>query len=375
MMQESYLGWGSIDGLYDVLVEGAAHRIFLVSGKESYAKTGAEEKLRALEKKYEVVRFFDFAANTKSDDVKHGCALFSHGQFDTIISVGGGSAIDMAKLIKASAYAGIDAVIDGRLDNIADGVLHIAIPTTAGTGSEATHFAVVYREKTKYSVAHPFLLPQVAIIDPQLTMSMSPHLTATTGLDALAQAIESYWSTQSTDESKEYAGHALEYIMRSLERVIHTPTRTLREDMAFGAHYAGKAINISKTTAPHALSYFFTSYFGIPHGHAVALTLGVFLEYNMAVSTLDVTDVRGDAYVRAAMGEVIGYMKCSTVDEAASVVRGILQKAGLATRLSDFGFREMDIDACVHSVNVERLNNNPRKITEEQLRTIVERLQ
>lgn len=369
MTQESYLAWGSIERIFDILKLRNAQHVFLVSGKSSYQTSGAEEKLRTLEGRYDIVRFFDFAANPSSDDVKNGCTRFLHGSFDTIISVGGGSAIDMAKLVYASVVPGIDSVIDNGVRELPKGVMHIAIPTTAGTGSEATHFAVVYRDKVKYSVAHPSLLPNIAIVDPQLTMSMSPHLTATTGLDALAQAIESYWSVNSTDESKRYSAEALEYIMRGLEAAIHAGTRASREDMAFGANLAGKAINIAKTTAPHALSYFFTSYFGVPHGHAVALTLGAFLKFNAAVS--DVTDRRGDKYVVATIGDILKYLKVSTIDEATDCIQKIMHDAGLATRLSDFGFTESDIDSCVGSVNIERLNNNPRKITEEALRNIV----
>ncbi len=371
MMQETHLGWGSIDLLFEILDQHSAQKIFLVCGKDSYTKTGAAEKLRKIDEKHVVTRFSDFASNTKTEDVARGSAVFRKNNFDTIISIGGGSAIDVAKLIFATKLSDIDTVIDTGAKVFPSDIVHIAVPTTAGTGSEATHFAVVYRDKIKYSVGYASLLPNIAIVDPQLTMSMSPHLTATTGFDALAQGIESYWSAQSTDESIEYASTALEYIVPSLETAIHTPTRSSRENMAFGAHYAGKAINISKTTAPHALSYFFTSYFGIPHGHAVALTLGAFLKFNMAVSSSDVSDIRGDIYVRDAIGKVVQCMKCSTANEAAKMVEKIMQGAGLATRLSSFGFKESDIDSCVRSVNVERLRNNPRILNNESLREIL----
>jgi alcohol dehydrogenase class IV len=301
--------------------------------------------------------------------------LFNGKGFDTIISVGGGSVIDLAKLVYASATSDIYSVIERGVSALPENILHIAIPTTAGTGSEATHFAVVYQDKTKYSVAHQSLLPNIAIVDPQLTMSMSLQLTATTGLDALAQAIESYWSVNSTDESIRYSRKALELIIPNLEQAIREPSRDSREGMASGAHYAGKAINIAKTTAPHALSYFFTSYFGIPHGHAVALTLGAFLKFNAAVSASNVTDARGDKYVRATIGEIRNYLQSSTIDEAADFVQKIMYSAGLVTRLSDIGFKGSDIDLCVQSVNFERLNNNPRKITEEVVQIIIGGLQ
>src|SRR5207248_4789041 len=125
----------------------------------------------------------------------------------------------------------------------------------------------------KYSVCHEFLLPDIAIVDPILTHKMSPRLTAITGMDALSQAIESYWSIHSTEESKGYAREAIRIIVDQLPKAVNEPTNDSRLAMARASHLAGKAINVTRTTAPHALSYALTSRFGVPHGQAVSLTL------------------------------------------------------------------------------------------------------
>ena len=152
----------------------------------------------------------------------------------------------------------------------------MCIPTTAGTGSEATHFAVIYVDGKKKSIASQQLLPDVVILDPQLTDNMPAYVSACSGFDALSQAIESYWSRAATPLSQLYAAMAIEVLLVELPQAVNSNSRLARDKMQMAANWAGKAINISKTTAPHAMSYVITQEFGIPHGHAVALTLGKF---------------------------------------------------------------------------------------------------
>jgi len=371
MTQQTYLEWGGLGRIRELCVQYNATRVFLVTGKNSFQKTGAEKKLQNILNSHIVTHFSDFTTNTRACDLKKGSALFQSTTHDIIISVGGGSVIDMAKLIQATAHSDIDELIDGRAPHTKNIVPHIAVPTTAGTGSEATHFAVVYRDKKKYSVADPSLLPCVAIVDPELTTSMPLHTTAVTGLDALSQAIESYWSVHSNEESKQYATQALALITKGIEPAIHNPSRRSREEMAFGAHYAGKAINISKTTAPHALSYAFTSYFNVPHGHAVALTLGALMRYNTAITEHDAADPRGSSFVKKAIRDMLALLGYNNVDDASRAIEALMKRAGLATALSSIGMTESDIDMCVESVNLERLDNNPRILTKETLEEIL----
>lgn len=371
MTQQTYLEWGGLSRIRELCAQHNAKRVFLVTGKDSFQKTGAEKKLRDILKSYTVTKFCDFTVNTRSVDVKKGNELFQNNTYDIIISVGGGSVIDMAKLIQASASSGIDELIDGATLDAKNIISHIAVPTTSGTGSEATQFAVVYRDKKKYSVESPLLIPHIAIVDPELTESMPLHTTAVTGLDALAQAIESCWSVHSNEESKKYASQAITLIQKGIDTAIHNPTKQSREEMAYGAHYAGKAINISKTTAPHAISYTFTSYFNIPHGHAVALTLGALMRYNMEITEDDATDTRGSDFVKKTINDTLKLLGYNNVDEASRAIEALMKRAGLATKLSDVGMTESDIDFCVSSVDFERLGNNPRALTKEALKKIL----
>jgi len=365
MTQETFFEWNGIRCVPELLRRYKVRRLFFVVDKSAYASCGAEKKLSTLEKAHEVVRFSEFAKNPKKEDVEKGRELYRKTPFDAILAIGGGSAIDMAKLIRAAGHRHtVDDLIDKRATYDEKFPLFIAAPTTAGTGSEATHFAVIYRDKSKYSVAHPTLLPDVAIVDPSLTASMPSRLTAITGFDAFSHAIESYWAVGATYESQKYAKDALARIMKGFETAIHNPTQQAREDMAYGAHYAGKAIDISKTTAPHAFSYIFTSYFGIPHGHAVAMTLGRMIEYNMRVLASDVMDPRGANYVRNTIQEIFEMLGCQNAKEARDKVEALMERAGLATRLSQIGITKSEIKFCAQSVNSERLGNNPRVMRE-----------
>ena len=199
---------------------------------------------------------------------------------DTIIALGGGSVIDTCKSIIAVMSCSIgDDVFSNRFNSFENKPFFIAVPTTAGSGSEATHFAVLYKDKIKHSIAHEKLLPDMVLLDAVLTLSCPPILTLSSGVDAVCQAVESYWSKNSTVESKGYSIQSLELLLNNIFEVLDKPDDLKRRsNMLYGAHLAGKAINISKTTAGHALSYGLTSNLGLPHGISVLMTMGPLIQ-------------------------------------------------------------------------------------------------
>ena len=312
MKQCTYLDFGSVHRLTGILQRINPGGILLVTGKSSYISSGAEEALSRILKHYRVSRFCDFETNPRIADVEKGVELFQEQDFDVLVSVGGGSVLDMSKLINviSAQDAAAGEIIQHQEHINRQGVPLIAIPTTAGSGSEATHFAVVYIDRTKYSVSHAFMLPDFALIDPYLTCSMTPMLTATTGMDAFSQAVESFWCVHSTKQSKAYAREAIRLILDHLHRAVHDPSHESRRAMCKASYLAGQAIDISKTTAPHALSYAMTSHFGVPHGQAVGVTLGEFVIFNSQVTDEDVVDARGAEYVRYTMKELYKLLGC-----------------------------------------------------------------
>lgn len=376
MKQRVVFGFGATLRLPRVLDRLSARRIFLVTGRDSYERSGAAGALRAALAGREVVyRFCEFTENPKLEDAVRGVAAFRSEGCDALIAAGGGSAIDMAKLVNALAPHDGDPldVVLGRATVPQPRVPLVAVPTTAGSGTEATQFAVVYVDHAKYSVSAPSLRPGTAIIDPALTCSLSPRLTAVTGMDAFSQGVESYWSVHSTQASKRCAARALSLVLRHLPEAVHAPTRGARRAMSKAAHLAGCAIDITRTTGAHAMSYPLTSYFGIPHGQAVCLTLGQWLLFNSRVTDQDVADARGTDYVRETISELVDMMGCADAIACCDRIEDLTRTVGLATRLGALGItREEAMRVVVPNVNVERVANNPRVLTTDDLRQLIE---
>jgi alcohol dehydrogenase len=376
-MQQEYIGFGKLAHLGDVLELNGVQRPLFVTGRSSFESSGALETLsRVLPGFTEAPRFSDYALNPRLEDALAGCdALNSHG-CDSIVAVGGGSAIDLAKLINAfhADVAHARDVATGRRPMLEQTLPLIAVPTTAGTGSEATHFAVVYVDGVKFSLAHAGLLPTAAIVDPELSLGLPAYQTASTGFDALCQAVESCWAVSSTATSRGLSIAAIRLIVANLEQAIKEPSsRSVRLSMAIAANLSGKAIDITKTTAPHAISYTLTSRYGVPHGHAVALTLGRFFAAHGAAAADDVLDPRGKPHLDAVMAELAAALNVATVHECESAWYEFMARCGLETDLSRLGLLgDDDIEAVVDGVNTERLSNHPVKVSRAQIRGFLE---
>ncbi len=378
MPQQEYLGFNSVNNLKKILLKHNPKNIFLATGKESYERCGAKSIISNILKNYNIIYFDDFEINPKLKDIEKGIKIFRKNNCDFVIAVGGGSAIDAAKSINilASNEGNPEDYITTikKIEN--QGKALAAIPTTAGSGSEATKFAVVYMGKTKYSLQHEFMTPDYAIVDTQFTINLPRAITASTGMDAFCQAVESYWCINSTEESKKYAEQAIKIILKNLSKAANNPSTESREAMSKAAHLAGKAINISKTTACHAVSYPITSYFNVPHGHAAALTLPSMLVYNSEVNKDDLLDKRGIDYVNKTVNEIVKFIGVKGVGDASQKIRNLMQEIGLKTKLSELGIKtQNDIDIIIkNGFNPDRVKNNPRKLTEGALRKILENI-
>lgn len=339
--------------------------MLLVTGRDSYAGSGAEEALRSSFRSLAVHRFYEFQANPTLEDVKIGVSMARQVKPDGIVAVGGGSVIDMAKAISILVEnpGQEETVATGKSRGSGRRIPLLALPTTAGSGSEATHFAVVYVGSDKFSLADISLIPDVVLVDPSLSGTMSPRLTAVTGFDALSQGIESYWAVGANRQSRTWAAKAIKAIFPVLREAVRAPTLALRQDMAYGALCAGRAINISRTTAPHAISYFLTNRWGIPHGHAVALTLPHFLEVNADFSRPLTQGLDAQSH-RRAMSDLLSLLGCVDPSDGARALRTLLTDVGLEVNPRDLGIsRIRDIEAIQRAVNMERLSNNPVIVT------------
>ena len=368
---------GAILDLGEILATGRPSRVVLFTGGASYERSGAAAAIEPMLVGMSVERVSGVEPNPTLEDVVDALEVLRRHKPQLVVAVGGGSVLDLAKAARGLGRETDPraAVLAGRPSSSAREVLAplVAIPTTAGTGSEATHFAAVYVDGVKHSLGDASFRPEHVVLDSRLTSSMPPRTTAETGLDALSQAIESIWSTRSTDRSLPLARRALELAWANLEPAVRSPSLDLRTAMCTAAHLSGLAIDTSRTTAAHALSYVLTTRHGLAHGHAVALMLGPLLEYNSAVSEADCNDRRGSAFVRARIVEILRALGAADGAAGRRLLTGLLERLDLETTLSAVGASSASSRrVLVDGVDADRMGNNPRALDRSQLAAIVE---
>lgn len=367
------IGYGEIARLNSLL--GDTRHLLLVTGNKSYEQSGACEAIKpALEGRH-VYRFHGFKHNPDLSDVEQGIQMLRQHAPDAIVAVGGGSVMDIAKavnLLAAQHHAEPSQVLANQSLIQHGGLPLVAIPTTAGSGSEATRFAVVYVNGEKHSLDHPFVRPAHAIVDSALSEKLPPRITAISGFDALSQAIESFWSVDATNTSQQLAESSIRRLWPALKDAVNFPDPKLRNAMASGAHLAGRAIDISRTTACHAVSYPLTVHHDVPHGHAVALTLGEFFILNSSPDAVTVGE-RNAAELTRLLTRLYHLMDCDDAHQASAALYDLMADIGLETRLGQVGVNSgRHLDRIVEQTNPARLANNPVVVTETALRTLLE---
>tara|TARA_B100000886_G_scaffold340468_1_gene310231 strand:- start:2574 stop:3674 length:1101 start_codon:yes stop_codon:yes gene_type:complete len=334
--------------LENFLYKKKVKKILLVTGKQSYEKSGAKFFLKNILLNYKCTRVMNFSANPHINDLEKLNKKINWNNIDCIIGIGGGSVIDMSKLLFYFSNAN---EIDFKNNEIKSELPIIAIPTTAGSGSEATHFSVIYdRNNVKHSIAHPLMIPDISIINYKLSCKMSNYQKAVSGLDAFSQAIESYWSLNSNSESRRYSIESLDLAFNNLKDSVINKDMKAHKNMVISSHLAGKAINIAKTTACHALSYYFTSRFLLPHGHAVALTLGCIYDYNFK-----------KAQQSSNQEAILIFEKLNSILKMKSNYRleinNFVESLGISLNLKNIGVNLNESDL-LNNINFQRLNNN-----------------
>lgn len=334
--------------------------VFFVSGK-TFERANLSGKLGLDDGAINLGRFSNFSENPYYEEVVEGVDLYKKSNAEIIVAVGGGTAIDLAKLIKYYAEFDFSDPTEElpTVDSVNRDIQIVAVPTTFGTGSESTHFAVMYYQGKKYSVASDDLLPDMILIDESFSATLPKKVKASSCLDALCQAIESLWSKNCTEESAGYAIQAIESIVRYFEGYVTSDFGAAH--VARAANLAGKAINITKTTAPHALSYTLTSDYSIPHGHAVALCIRNVFEINLS----KISDLQCAADL--AMKRVFQAMGVDSSAEAKALVEKFMKLSSLEVNFKSLGVPANDLDRIVNHVNLERLSNHPVDLAREDL--------
>lgn len=311
-----------------------------------------------------ITTFHDYTPNPKYESVLSAMELYRERGCDMLISIGGGSPMDVTKSIKAYINQPEDALhIEEKI--VPNRIIHLAIPTTAGTGSESTHFAVIYYNGKKCSVSDASLLPDYVILDPDLLSALPEYQRKATMMDALCHAMESFCSVKSSQESRRCSEKAIETFFSCYRGYLNNDKEG-NSAMLEAANLAGQAINLTTTTAAHAMCYKLTSLYGISHGHAAALCYPKLLRY-MLGCTDQINDPRGETYVKEGFQTLASILGCETPLQAAARIEDLIDELALETPvLRD----ESELDTLVSSVNVQRLSNNPIRLDSDDLRQI-----
>ena len=340
------------------LTDNKINKVFLVCGR-SFSMLRINDYFDHVTERLgtEVIRFSDYCPNPLYESVVKGTELFRRENCQAIIAVGGGSGIDVAKCIKLFSNMEPD---DGtkRRNYLKQAIIPneiplLAVPTTAGTGTEATRYAVIYYNGEKQSVADESIVPTAVLMDSSALKYLPIHQKKCTMMDAFSHALESFWSVNSTNQSKQYSGKAIRSILKYREGYFSND-EVANAEMLIAANTAGRAINITQTTAGHAMCYKLTSMYGIPHGQAAAM-VNVKLFPWMIRNIKKCTDPRGEAYLNKVFMEIANTLKCNSPTDACD----LLQEFYDSLNLEKPETKEEDYSILKTSVNPIRLRNNP----------------
>lgn len=298
----------------------------------SFEKNGTAQKFIAHSGGRIKAVFSDIRPNPTTKNVNDCAALLRETKADFAVALGGGSPMDCCKA--ACAIARGDDVIEsyhtgGKPIRAAEAIPMIAFPTTSGTASEVTNIAVLTdtEKNLKAPMNDPAMYPKTAIIDPELTLSVPPQVTASTGLDVLSHAVESYWSTLNQPICSACSVYSAKLVFKYLERAYNNPNDLeAREKMAAASITAGVAFSHPRTTGSHACSFPLTNLYGVPHGEACAFTLDYFIKFNA-----DHADGNGRI---AAFAKQCGFESAYAM---ADEITAMKKRMGMRTRLSEIG--------------------------------------
>jgi len=358
-------GRGAFQKLPEHIGEFSASRPLIIMDKQ-LAATGLKEQAEDLLKdgglKGEIFARVD--PEPKISLADEGAKLARKAKCDLVVGIGGGSAMDVAKAVAVLAANNGKAVDYLGLNRVpGPGLPKIMLPTTAGTGSEVTFTSVFVRPdlKKKEGMNSPYLYPELALLDPFLTVSLPPGPTASTGIDALCHAIESYTSINASLLSEMISLEAIALISEHLRTAVHDGTNiSAREKMLLGSLYAGLGLANAGVTAVHSLSYPLGGKYGIPHGLANTVLLPHVMNYNLPGALEKFADIA------AAMGETVDNMPLrEAAGLAVEAISALIADCGVQTSLEELGIEEGAFEELAKiALTVARpLANNPRPVT------------
>lgn len=332
----------------------------------SFERKGFTEVIRKISENRIKHLFSHVTANPTVEECDECMAIMRKEHCDFVVAMGGGSVMDLAKAAAtfcltnncATYYLATERAIP------AEHLPLIAIPTTAGTGSEITCVAVLsdHKRGVKSPMNSNGFYPKVAIVDPELTYSVPSHTTVCTGFDVICHAIEAYWSKYHQPICDALAVHAAKLALDNLKIVFYHPDdREARQYMAEASVTAGLAFTMPKTTSAHACSYPLTNLLGIPHGEACALTITWFIRFNARKGCLRIQH----------LAQILGYQDAETL---AAFIDDMRRQMGMRMNLKDLCLNQHQFEQLVEGSKHPNLKNNPIDVTDNDLKKLYREL-
>jgi alcohol dehydrogenase class IV len=351
-------GWGRFQEIRQVVDELKGKRIFLVTGKKFAKRYGMLDKLSDFLKGLDLVVFGEVEENPTIETVDRGAAQCRESECDLVMGLGGGSALDAGKAMAMLQKnpGSMREYLDQERTCQAKGLPYVTIPTTSGTGSEVTPFTVITHQtkKAKPAIAPPENFPDIALVDPELTLSMPFEVAASTGLDALCQAVEGFWSTQGNPLTRSLAFQAIKLAMENLEPACTKKDRESVTNMALASHLTGIEMSNIGNTSIHPLSYPMTIDYGVPHGFACAIFLPEVIRFNASM-------------IQDRFRDVLALLDLTSVEAFADRVEVLMEKLKAPRRLGLLGVKAEDIPGIAKRGIGRSTGWNPRPMAEEDI--------
>ena len=360
----------STDDIKSFINDKSFKKIFILCGKKSFVTSGADIFFNKLFEKKKIKLFYKNSELPIFEELIEIIKNIKTFKPDLILAVGGGAVIDYAKIANVVEIRNdLKDLIVNYSYPFKDKYTKLAvIPTTAGSGAEVTSNAVIYLNGIKYSFESELLIPDNFFLIPEFLISAPNKIKASAGFDAIAQALESLISKKSNDQSVKYASESLKVSLNSYISFLNDPNLKNATEMSIASNLAGKAISISKTTAPHAVSYPFTSLFNISHGHAVGLFFENFFDFNF--NNLNRSETSFNLKKRFDL--IFNLLDVKNINDFNSKISLIKKQAKLDDNLNNLNINvEESYGKIIRGINLLRLGNNPVKIDRSDIYKII----
>jgi alcohol dehydrogenase class IV len=345
-------------------------KIFILCGEKSFSISGASYFIKKLELIKRIKIYYKKSYVPVLEELITITDQIKYFNPDLILAIGGGTVIDYAKIAN---------IVDNNL-NLEEFIVNYSypykdkftklavIPTTAGSGAEVTSNAVIYVNGIKHSFESNILIPDYYFLIPEFVRSAPTNIKASAGFDAIAQSLESLVSKKSTDTSIKFASDSLEISLNHFIEYLNKPNLDNSTQMSIAANLAGKAINISKTTAPHATSYPFSSLFGLGHGHAVSLFFENFFRFNYE----NISNSKTNFDLSNRFELIFKIFKVKDINGLNLQISKIKKEAKLEDNLSKLNIDvKKNSKEIMNGINILRMSNNPVEVTRDKIIKII----